>query len=264
MDAMTAPASLAETLAARGLTVARRDDGTLSVTNPLHPLVGETVTDRGGRYLTDYGYEIGAHGDETGTAERVAHLLGLPRSTPTRSHPLKGSAMTDSTPDAARRHIRRSELHAAAAGAAASPLQWATDSGASVIATLAAWDRGELADMATGHAWDAVRLPRSLGWRTIERMQQAGTPVGPAQHTPDGVEVLVPVGSAAGWRLPDCEVLTDGAPLRVPHPAVVAPITQYAHSWIVSPQDGGPLTDADLLHGAYAAALAESHMDATR
>ncbi|MGW0772013.1 hypothetical protein [Streptomyces sp. NPDC002676] len=49
------------------------------MTNPLHPGLGETVTAQGGRYLTDYGYEIGEHGDEPATADRVAFLLGLPR-----------------------------------------------------------------------------------------------------------------------------------------------------------------------------------------
>lgn len=50
----------------------------MSVTNSLHPGLGETVTAHGGRYLTDYGYEIGEHGDEHGTADRLAFLLGLP------------------------------------------------------------------------------------------------------------------------------------------------------------------------------------------
>ncbi|MEV6836752.1 hypothetical protein AB0N17_19970 [Streptomyces sp. NPDC051133] len=54
------------------------------MTNPLHPGLGEIVTAHGGRYLTDYGYEIGEQGDETATAERVAFLLGLPRSSAAR------------------------------------------------------------------------------------------------------------------------------------------------------------------------------------
>ncbi|MFD5838240.1 hypothetical protein ACFWHV_32525 [Streptomyces collinus] len=53
------------------------------MTNPLHPGLGEIVTAQGGRYLTDYGYEIGEHGDERATADRVAYLLGLPRSSRT-------------------------------------------------------------------------------------------------------------------------------------------------------------------------------------
>ncbi|MGW0015762.1 hypothetical protein ACWDVX_39205 [Streptomyces tendae] len=78
MDAMTASAILADQLTARGLSVTKADDGTLNVTNPLHSRVGEHVTDGGDCYLTDYGYEIGQHGDEPATADRVAFLLGLP------------------------------------------------------------------------------------------------------------------------------------------------------------------------------------------
>ncbi|MFF3190575.1 hypothetical protein [Streptomyces misionensis] len=134
---------------------------------------------------------------------------------------------------------------------------------ASVTGALAAWERGGLVEAEVGKNWDVVRLPRPLGWKTLTLMRQNGTPVGPAQHTPDGVEVLVPVGSAAEWQLPDAEVLTEGT-IDVPHPATVAPSTQQAHTWIVSPQECGPLTDADLLHEAYTAALASAHMDVTR
>ncbi|MEV5911047.1 hypothetical protein AB0M00_19365 [Streptomyces chartreusis] len=141
-------------------------------------------------------------------------------------------------------------------------VEWLRDA-ASVSGALAAWDQGALAVATVGKAWDVVRMPRALGWKTVTQMRQHGTPVGPAQHTPDGVEVLVPVGSAAEWHLPDAEVLTKGT-ITVPHPATIAPRTQMAHSWIVSPQEGGPLTDADLLHEAYAAAIAATHMDATR
>lgn len=77
MDATTA--CLADQLAARGLHVTPRGARTVSVTNPLHPRIGEIVTDRGGRYVTDYGYEVGVHGDEPATADRVTFLLGLPR-----------------------------------------------------------------------------------------------------------------------------------------------------------------------------------------
>ncbi|MFI6285869.1 hypothetical protein ACIBCM_14110 [Streptomyces sp. NPDC051018] len=83
MDAMTASAILAAQLAARGLYVTEHD-GALNVTNPLHPLIAETVTAHGDSYLTEYGYEIGEHGDELATAGRVAFLLGLPR-TPQRA-----------------------------------------------------------------------------------------------------------------------------------------------------------------------------------
>jgi hypothetical protein len=141
-------------------------------------------------------------------------------------------------------------------------LDWVRDA-ASVTGALAVWDQGGLADAEVGKSWDVVRLPRALGWRTIERMRYAGTPVGPVQHTPAGVEVLVPVGSAAEWHLPDSQVLTEGT-IAVPHPATVAPRTQQAHTWIVSPQECGPLTDADLLYEAYAAALAATHIGTAR
>ncbi|MGW2742391.1 hypothetical protein [Streptomyces sp. NPDC001450] len=142
-------------------------------------------------------------------------------------------------------------------------LDWIREVGASVTGALAAWDQGELVDVPVGKAWDVVRMPRALGWKTVTQMRQHGTPVGPVQHTPDGVEVLVKVGSAAEWHLPDAEVLTEGH-IAVPHPATRAPRTQHGHSWIVSPQEGGPFTDADLLHEAYAAALAATQMDTAR
>ncbi|MEU6510990.1 hypothetical protein [Streptomyces sp. NPDC046942] len=84
MDAMTASAILAEQLEARGLSVTNEDQEAVSATNPLHPGLGELVTAQGSRYLTAYGYEIGEHGDEPATADRVAFLLGLPRASPSR------------------------------------------------------------------------------------------------------------------------------------------------------------------------------------
>jgi hypothetical protein len=135
-------------------------------------------------------------------------------------------------------------------------VEWISRVGASVTGALASWDQGHLVDVPVGTAWDVVRLPRAAGWRTVMRMRQAGTPVGPVQHTPAGVEVLVPVGAAARWELPDVQVLTEGSFVAVPHPAMVAPRTQMGHSWIVSPQEFVPLTDADLLYEAYAATLA--------
>lgn len=79
MEATTASAILAKRLRARGMSVRKHDEETLSVANPLHPRVGEIVTAHGGLYLTDYGYEVGEHGDEHGTVDRIAFLLGLPR-----------------------------------------------------------------------------------------------------------------------------------------------------------------------------------------
>ncbi|MCT9140339.1 hypothetical protein [Streptomyces violarus] len=144
------------------------------------------------------------------------------------------------------------------------PLNWVRGTGVSASAAMAAWDRGDLAELPAGRAWDVVHMPRAYGWRTVTQMRQNGTPVGPVQHTPDGVEVLVPVGSAARLQLPDVAVLSEGALVRVPHPALVAPRTQHGHTWIISPQECGPLTATDLLHEAYVATLAAMHMGAAR
>lgn len=144
------------------------------------------------------------------------------------------------------------------------PLNWIRETGAAPSAALTTWERGDLVELPAGKAWDVVRLPRALGWKTVTQMRHNGTPVGPVQHTPDGIEVLVPVGSAALWILPDAEVLTEGKSVHVPHPEMIAPHTVHGHTWVISPQQCHPLTDADLLHEAYAATLAAMHMDAAR
>lgn len=143
-------------------------------------------------------------------------------------------------------------------------LEWISRVGASVTAALASWDQGDLVEVPVGTAWDVVRMPRALGWKAVQQMRRSGITVGPVQHSPNGVDVLVPVGSAAAWDLPDSQVLTTDALVRVPHPSFVAPRTQRGHTWIVSPQDCGPLTDADMLHEAYASALVAAKMDAAR
>ncbi|MGW2083442.1 hypothetical protein ACWCOW_42565 [Streptomyces sp. NPDC001939] len=78
MDANTA-AILAEQLTAHGLSVTNMDETIVSVSNSLNLGVVEAVDHRDGRYVTDWGYELGETGDEEGTAQRLAYLLGLPR-----------------------------------------------------------------------------------------------------------------------------------------------------------------------------------------
>lgn len=77
MDANT-PAILAEQLKVRGLCVIRRDRTVVSIMNPLNPDLVEAVDVRNGRYVTNWGYELGEAGDEVGTALRLAFLLGIP------------------------------------------------------------------------------------------------------------------------------------------------------------------------------------------
>lgn len=171
-------------------------------------------------------------------------------------------ALPERTPQSADSQIGHARLAAGFNGF--TPLNWVRDAGVSASAALAAWDRGDLAAIPAGTAWDVVRMPRALGWRTVTQMRQHGTPVGPVQHTPEGVEVFVPVGSAARWRLPDSRALAEGELVQVPHPSVVAPNTQRAHTWIISPRECRPLTDADLLHEAYEATLAAFQTSAVR
>lgn len=154
--------------------------------------------------------------------------------------------------------------HAAGGFHGFTPLNWIRQTGVSATGALAAWDRGDLAELPVGKAWDVVRVQRALGWKAVARLRADEVAVGPVQHTPDGVDVLVPVGSAAAWNLPDTRVLIEGATIAVPHPSIVAPHTLRAHSWIVSPQDCGQLTAADMLYDAYAAVLAALRMDAVR
>ncbi|KAF5994162.1 hypothetical protein [Streptomyces sp. WAC00263] len=78
MDATTAPAILAEQLRARGLSVINADGQTISVTNPLNTVLAEAIATCNGRYVTGWGYELGETGDEAGTAQRLAFLLGAP------------------------------------------------------------------------------------------------------------------------------------------------------------------------------------------
>jgi hypothetical protein len=141
-------------------------------------------------------------------------------------------------------------------------VDWIRDSGASVSLTLAAWDQGQLADLPAGRGWDVVRMDRSRGWRTVTALRTAGAEIGPVLHTEAHVDVLVPLGSVTDWDLDGATVLPVGELLTVPPPAVVAPRTLRARSWIVPPSV--TLTDAMALYEAYAAASARMAMDDVR
>ncbi|MFG2526358.1 hypothetical protein [Streptomyces sp. NPDC048527] len=58
-------------------------------------------------------------------------------------------------------------------------------------------------------------------------------------------------------------MLAVGNMLDVPHPAITAPQTQHARTWIVPPSSS-KLTDGAALYEAYAAARASLHLDAVR
>lgn len=154
--------------------------------------------------------------------------------------------------------VRRAMLADGAANGLAGvlPLDWIGHSGASVADTLITWDRGELAELTTGRAWDIVQFPRPAGWETIRHLRALGILLGPVLHEQHHVDVFVAPGAAADWDLEGAAVMPAGEQISVPHPGIVAPHTMRARTWIVPPRGDGWLTDACDLYGAYAAALA--------
>lgn len=176
----------------------------------------------------------------------------------------ENNRMPERTPRSPQEQIRRADLADAAAGVDSFvPLQWLKGTGASIVDALMAWDKGELAVVPAGHGWDVVRMPRPLGWRTVQHLRESGSIVGPVLHNETHVEVLVPTGSVADWDLPGATVVTAGNTILVPHPSIVAPRTQNSRTWIVPPS-GTILTDGNELYGSYAAALATMDMDTAR
>jgi hypothetical protein len=160
-------------------------------------------------------------------------------------------------------HIRRAHLAEAAGGFDGFvSVDWIRNSGASVSQTLALWDQGQLAEVPAGKGWDVVRMQRQHGWRTVTALKTAEVEIGPVLHTEAHVEVLVPLGSVAEWDQDGATVLDEGELLQVPPPAVVAPHTLNARSWIVPP--GTTLTDGTALYEAFASASASMAMDGTR
>ncbi|WP_275559256.1 hypothetical protein [Streptomyces sp. 5-6(2022)] len=65
----------ADRLKAYGLAIVAKG-AQLCVANPLSANLVEKVASQGGRYVTAWGCEIGERGDESGTALRLAFLLG--------------------------------------------------------------------------------------------------------------------------------------------------------------------------------------------
>lgn len=168
------------------------------------------------------------------------------------------------TPDrSADNRIRRTNLADADGGFDGFvPTEWIKGTGARIAAVLKAWGEGELAEVPAGRAWDVVRMELTRGTRTVSALHTAGATVGPVVRGVSHVDVLVPAGSVKGWDQDGATILDAGELLLVPHPAVVAPRTQRARSWIVPPGAAG-LTDGTALYEAYAAASASMALDGT-
>ncbi|MFI5808959.1 hypothetical protein [Streptomyces sp. NPDC051561] len=142
-------------------------------------------------------------------------------------------------------------------------IEWVRDSGAKVNVTLAAWSGGQLAELPVGQAWDVVRVPHLQGADALQQLRVTRAPFGPILYSPAGFEFLLRVGSAADWDLPGATAITHGEVLLVPHPSVISPAEPGEWHWIVPPDDGGSLTDASDLYGAYASAVAFFHLGAS-
>ncbi len=130
---------------------------------------------------------------------------------------------------------------------------WLQGCGALLREVLAEWDRGALAPVPVGRAWDVVRAQKHLGWRTVQRLQTLGVDVGPVLLTETHMGFLVPVGTAASWKAPATGVLTDGDFMSAPDPAVQAPLTTRRRTWVVAPDSYVSLTDPAALREAYLA-----------
>ncbi|MEU7646780.1 hypothetical protein [Streptomyces huasconensis] len=131
---------------------------------------------------------------------------------------------------------------------------WLQGCGAHLREVLAEWDRGALAPVPVGHAWEVVRMEKHLGWRTVQRLQTVGAGVGPVLLTGTHMGFLVPVGTAASWNAPNTGVLADGDFLSAPDPAVVAPLTNRCRTWVIAPDSYVSLNDPVALLEAYLAA----------
>ncbi|MEI5098699.1 hypothetical protein RB200_08555 [Streptomyces sp. PmtG] len=135
---------------------------------------------------------------------------------------------------------------------------WLVAAKADVRGALAAWDRGDLAPVPVGVAWDVVRLPRRIGWRAVRRLRAEDSPLGPVLHTATHIEVLVPRGTARSWCAPPATTLSRGDVIAAPAPGVVAPLTLRTRSWIVAPTAPLTLTDPAALLAAYSTAQGET------
>ncbi|MFE7313124.1 hypothetical protein ACFU7T_08445 [Streptomyces sp. NPDC057555] len=107
--------------------------------------------------------------------------------------------------------------------------------------------------MSAGIDWDALKVARFFALQAIERLQRPGAvAVDPAPAEPV-LYFFVPVGSTAGWSLP--QVITLGAATHVVLPPThcQAPPSPY---WLVPPANGHlPLTNPTALHRALTTVL---------
>ncbi|WP_344629525.1 hypothetical protein [Streptomyces glaucosporus] len=134
-------------------------------------------------------------------------------------------------------------------------VEWLRPTGR-VPAVLSAWERGVLAEVPTGIAWDVVRVPAGLARETVQRLRDSGAPVGPVLLAPLGAEFFVAPGSADGWDVTGGSVLGRGTLVLMPPPDAVGSRRVGERGWLVGPSDRLP-RGADL-RDAYAEARAHA------
>ncbi len=261
-------------------------DQVVTVINPLNSAISDAVDASGGRYVTEWDYEVGVAGDEAGTAQRLAFLRSLPTAASPMPLPcldenplgepippaLSGrserdigtmnEALPQRAPDRTSDTARRMNLALGTSGFDGfTPLAWSNNTGVRVLDAPLVWDPSELASVPVGRAWDVLRMDRARGRRTVTALSTAGATIGPALHSPGGyIDVFIPVGSLDDWDQDGAAVLPKDTPLSIPHPTVVSPKTLKGRSWIVPPK-GPTLTEGVALYEAYAAAGAGMAME---
>ncbi|WP_432092208.1 hypothetical protein [Streptomyces sp. bgisy100] len=174
----------------------------------------------------------------------MSDLEPLPQRTPKRTLPDR---------------LRRASLADAAGGFdGLSELGWLRLTGGGRDAAALAWDRGMLARVPVGYAWDVVRFSRHEGIQVLRQLRTLGITIGPVLQQRSHIKVFVPTGSVDDWDLPGAFVLRHADHVDVPHPAVVSPHSCDGCSWITPPRNDLALTDGADLYGAFAAVRATS------
>ncbi|KUF15642.1 hypothetical protein [Streptomyces silvensis] len=137
-------------------------------------------------------------------------------------------------------------------------LDWLLPAGADLDVVTAAWDNGTLAPIPVGRLWDAIQLPKHLGWPTLNCLHRARHSVGASLQGSSYFYVLVPPGGAAIWKAPATVALSWGDKLAVPDPAQQVPLTPSSRTWIIPPRLPLALSNPTALRNAYLAARREA------
>ncbi|MFD5253291.1 hypothetical protein ACFWM5_10715 [Streptomyces bobili] len=109
--------------------------------------------------------------------------------------------------------------------------------------------------LAVGHGWDAVRVPREVGFPALALLRSTGTALGPVLYDRPGDRLYYAIrpGDARSWQAP-VRLLSTGSWLVAPGPYQAA---EWFGGWCELPDDG-TLTDPGILRTALKLAQAEA------